>query len=86
MFTVDLSSAKNFDDVITSFNVGLIGPSGGEWNGNWDAFHDYLSWPEADTYKLEVLGWLSCTALSTEQREMMQTIFSENSHVEVSLA
>jgi hypothetical protein len=84
-FTVDLRSAQNAVAVVASFNAGLIGPSGGEWKGNsWDAFHDYLSWPEAERYELKILGWTQCPGLSMQDREMMQTIFTDNPHVQVS--
>ncbi len=83
-FTVDLRSAKNAADVVASFNSGLIGPSGGDWKGNsWDAFHDYLSWPQAETYELNILGWEECSGLSATDREMIKTIFYDNSHVKV---
>lgn len=83
-FTVDLRSAQSAVAVVASFNVGLIGPSGGEWNGNnLDAFHDYLSWPEAETYELKILGWTECPGLSMQDREMMLAIFSDNPHVKI---
>jgi len=83
-FTVDLRNAKSFTDVVASFNVGLIGPSGGTWNGNsWDAFHDYLSWPEAETYALTILAWAECSGLTETERGLMQTIFNDNTHVKI---
>jgi hypothetical protein len=86
VFTVDLRSEISYADLVACFNVGLIGPSGGEWLGNnWNAFHDYLSWPSADTYELKILGWRDCPALSEKDRAMMQEIFTDNPHVKITL-
>jgi hypothetical protein len=41
-------NADNFDDFggfIREFNRVFASHIGGEWNGNLDAFNDYLSWP-----------------------------------------
>jgi hypothetical protein len=86
-YVVDLNSAENFTGIISAFNAGLIVPSGGEWNGNsWDAFHDYLSWPQEENYQLVLVGWASCKALSDEARTMLQSIFKDNIHVAVRFA
>jgi hypothetical protein len=34
----------------------------GEWNGNLDAFNDYLSWPDDSPYRLTLIGWKACVA------------------------
>ena len=50
--------SRNFDDFagfIQEFNRGFVSHLGGTWNGNLDAFHDFLSWPEDRC----VLRWLN---------------------------
>ncbi len=55
-YTIDLRNIASFADFVEAVNVGLIRPAGGEWSGNLDAFHDYLSWPGYDTYELAFQG------------------------------
>lgn len=38
----------------------MIRSVGGEWNGNLDAFNDYLSWPASAPYRLTILGAEKC--------------------------
>ena len=40
--------------------MGFVELVGGKWNGNLDAFNDYLSWPEEEEYELELLDAASC--------------------------
>jgi hypothetical protein len=51
---------RSFDDFVEATNLGFIEPVGGSWNGNLDAFNDYLSSPEEAEYELEVLDASSC--------------------------
>lgn len=60
MYEVDCREVESFDDLIAAFNSGLIELVGGKWNGNLDAFNDYLSWPESCPYVLVVLGREQC--------------------------
>jgi len=61
-YTIDCRHVRTFKDFVEATNVGLIRAAGGEWNGHLDAFNDYLSWPEEDTYELELLGAETCAA------------------------
>lgn len=60
MYEVDCREVRSFEDLIAAFNRGLIELVGGKWNGNLDAFNDYLSWAESCPYKLVVLGREQC--------------------------
>jgi hypothetical protein len=55
-YVVELSQVDSFADAIAAFNEGLIERCGGHWNGNLDAFNDYLSWPVAESYRLVLRG------------------------------
>ena len=55
-YVVDLSRVASFSDAIAAFNAGLIESGGGHWNGNLDAFNDYLSWPAEGRYRLVLRG------------------------------
>jgi hypothetical protein len=59
-FTVDGRNVRTFDDFIEAFNVGFIERVGGKWNGNLDAFNDYLGWPGEEEYELELVGAADC--------------------------
>jgi len=59
-FTIDGRRVRSFDDFIEATNVGLIDRVGGRWNGNLDAFNDYLAWPEEEEYELQLLGADEC--------------------------
>jgi hypothetical protein len=59
-FTIDGRNVASFDDFVVAVNLGFIRHVGGTWNGNLDAFNDYLSWPEEPEYELELLGGESC--------------------------
>jgi hypothetical protein len=60
-FTIDGRAVRSFDDFVEATNAGFIEQVGGRWNGNLDAFNDYLTWPEEDAYELELLGAASCS-------------------------
>ena len=49
-------------------NIGFVGQVGGKWNGNLDAFNDYLTWPEEEQYELEILDSATCTRSRTMLR------------------
>jgi len=61
-FVVDGRNVRSFADFIEAVNVGLVREIGGEWNGNLDALNDYLTWSEADSYELRILGSKNCMA------------------------
>lgn len=61
-FTVDGRGVRSFDDLVTAMNLGFVRQVRGAWNGNLDAFSDYLSWPEEGDYELELLGSDNCIA------------------------
>jgi hypothetical protein len=86
-FIIDLSCAKSFEDFVGAFNEGLCRHVGGGWEGrSWDAFHDYLSWPEEQSYRLTFQGWESPTALDPKDRHMIREILHDNPHVQVAFA
>jgi hypothetical protein len=45
VFEIDGGRFDDFDGFIREFNRVFISQVGGDWNGNLDAFNDYLSWP-----------------------------------------
>jgi len=47
VFEIDGESFDDFDGFIREFNRAFVAHVAGQWNGNLDAFHDYLSWPPA---------------------------------------
>lgn len=61
-YSIDCSSVRSFDDFVRAANAGFIRAVGGEWDGNLDAFDDYLSWPETAEYELELRGAAACAA------------------------
>jgi hypothetical protein len=85
-FTIDLLGARSREDFISAVNAGLCEKVGGHWHGkSWDAFHDYLSWPEEESFRLIVRGWLAFSGLTPEERKIVSDIFRDNSHVETVL-
>jgi hypothetical protein len=59
-FTVDARKVQSFGEFVDAANAGFIERVGGKWNGNLDAFNDYLSWPEEPEYELELVGAADC--------------------------
>ena len=59
-FTIDGRGVRSFDDFVEATNVGFIEQVGGKWNGNLDAFSDYLSWPEEKEYELKLVDAPGC--------------------------
>ena len=83
-FVVDLGGAEGFGDFVAAFNQGFCEPVGGHWSGNsWDAFHDYLSWPEEEQFVLVFRQWQSGRALAASQKAMVEQILKDNPHVQV---
>ncbi|WP_148415449.1 barstar family protein [Noviherbaspirillum massiliense] len=81
-FIVSLEGVNSFDEFVAAFNSGFCNAVGGHWNGrSWDAFNDYLSWPEENEYRLSFEGWHKCPSLSAEDRRMITEIVRGNPHV-----
>ena len=94
-YLVDLSSAASWADVIAAFNEGFVRPvGGGEWNGNLDAFNDYLWWPDEHPYRLVVRRWQACAHAVNQHKtwdqrpvlEVIAEIFRENPQAQIILA
>lgn len=93
-YIVDVSAATSWSDFIAAFNDGFIRLGGGDWNGNLDAFNDYLWWPEEHPYRLVVRGWSACAAVVNQHKtwdgrpvlDVIAEIFRENPQAEVVLA
>ncbi len=47
IFEIDGNNFKDFAGFVAEFNRGFVSHVGGQWNGNLDAFNDYLSWTDA---------------------------------------
>jgi hypothetical protein len=93
-YVVDLSTASSWADFVAAFNVGLVRGLGAEWNGNLDAFNDYLWWPQEHPYRLVVRDWQACSAMVNLHKapdgrpilEVVSEIFADNPQVQVVLA
>ncbi len=86
-FVVDLTNVATYADFVAAFNVGFCESCKGHWHGqSWDAFHDYLSWPEEERFRLVFKGWEGCCGLQAEDRRMVCKILADNPHVEVVFA
>jgi hypothetical protein len=81
-------------DFGTAFNEGFVRPVGGEWNGNLDAFNDYLWWPDEHPYRLVVRGWQACAEAVNRHKtrdrrpvlEVVTEILRDNPQAQVVLA
>lgn len=90
-FVVDVTAATSWADFIAAFNEGFVRRVGGQWNGNLDAFHDYLFWPDEKSFRLIIRGWDRCSASVNEQStwdgrpilDVIEEIFRDNPHVEI---
>lgn len=83
-FVVELGAASTFEEFVAAFNAGFCRHVGGHWHGrSWNAFHDYLSWPEEGRYRLVLRGWKKCRGLRGADRRMVREILADNPHVEV---
>jgi hypothetical protein len=94
-YVVDVSAAQSWSDFIKAFNDGFIRViGGGEWNGNLDAFNDYLYWPDEHPYELVLRGWKECAHLLQERRsgngrpvlEGIEEIFRANEQARIVIA
>src|SRR5687768_1336268 len=82
-YVVDLSGVSSFEEFVAAFNDGFCRHCGGGWNGrSWDAFHDYLSWPSEERFRLTLRGWKQCRGLNAQERKMVSDIIADNEHVE----
>ena len=83
-FIIDLSDAQSFEDFVEAFNAGFCEHVSGHWHGrSWDAFNDYLSWPQEKEFQLTFTGWNTFRGLAETERNIIGEIFSENDHVKV---
>lgn len=87
-YTVTLEAESSFSEFVEAFNVGFCREIGGEWSGNLDAFNDYLSWPEEESFELVLIGWSGCRKMLSSKRaagsrliDVFNEIFSANSQV-----
>jgi len=87
MYQIDCQKINSYGDFIEEFNKNMIRSVGGEWNGNLDAFNDYLSWPEPNPYKLVIKGTDRCKEIlnykANEKHEknlwpLLEEIFLDN--------
>jgi hypothetical protein len=85
-FIVDLVEVNDMKEFISAFNAGVFNQLDGNWNGSWDAFNDYLSWPEEERYHLLLKGWRSCHALTESELAIFIGLLSDNDQVEVVFA
>ena len=93
-FVVDLTHVKSLDGFVEAFNIGFCNKVGGHLHSlHLDAFHDYLSWPDQEPYRLVFRGWKDCTRIlsaihePTERSYLdnLQEIFADNPHVDTVL-
>ena len=92
-YVVDVTTATSWADFIAAFNEGFIRHVGGDWNGNLDAFHDYLSWPDQHPYRLNIRGWARCAPDVNQHAapdgrpvlEVISEIFRDNPQAQVVL-
>ncbi|MGL4423297.1 MAG: barstar family protein [Gemmataceae bacterium] len=86
-FVLDLTNVSTFEGFVAAFNDGFCQHCGGHWHGrSWDAFHDYLSWPQQQQYRLVFEGWAGCRGLQGDDRRLVREILADNPHVEAILA
>lgn len=94
-YVVDLSDVKSWSDFVAAFNRDFIHPVGNaEWNGNLDAFNDFLWWPDEHPYRLVVRGWSACLPAVNKHKtwdnrpvlEVVAEVFQSNPQTEVLLA
>ncbi|MFT3788219.1 MAG: hypothetical protein QM770_18955 [Tepidisphaeraceae bacterium] len=87
-YRIDLEDVHTFADFVAAFNAGMIHSLGGHWNGNFDAFNDYMSWPAEDCYRLLLSHWHKCVDELGVVSEgaflhIARKVFDENPHVTV---
>ena len=85
IYVIDGANFSDFARFVEECNRAFIRGFGGEWNGNWNAFHDYLSWTEGEY----VLVWKhfdrAVDAIGDVDRDIVLDIVAENGHVELRL-
>jgi len=96
-FVVDLTAVTTWVQFIAAFNEGFIRPVSGDWNGNLDAFNDYLAWAgDKDVYepfRLVLRGWNSLSGEINEHKtwdgrhvlNVISEILRDNPHVQLVL-
>jgi hypothetical protein len=85
-FVVDMTNVSTYEEFVAAFNEGFCQHCDGHWHGrSWDAFHDYLSWPDEEQFRLVFKGWEQCSGLRSEDRKMVLEILAINPHVEAVL-
>ncbi len=83
-YVVDCISVASFADFVEATNAGFIRAAGGEWNGNLDAFDEYLSWPADEQYELEFRDAQACAtalgqvAMAGWLRDTLRTCHPDN--------
>jgi hypothetical protein len=80
-FVVNLTGVTTVEGFLAAFNEGFCRHAGGYLQTlNWNAFHDYLSWPDEERYRLVFRGWGRIRGVS---RRVAQEVFQDNPQVEV---
>jgi hypothetical protein len=77
---------SSWAEFTAAFNEGFVRPVGGEWDGNLDAFNDYLWWPDEHPYRIVVRGWAACAPAVNQHKtwdgrsvmEVVAEIFRDN--------
>jgi hypothetical protein len=83
-YRIDMCKVSDMNALVGAFNDGLIRAAGGRWHGNnWDAFNNYFSWPEDESYILLLDGWSQCAALDEQDKAIFEEILAANPHVSV---
>lgn len=83
-FLVDLTGVTTLEGFLAAFNAGFCQQVGGELHTlNWNAFNDFLSWPEEENYRLVFKSWGRIRGV---HRRMAQECFRDNPQVEVVFA
>ena len=94
-YIVDLTTVRRWEDFIEAFNEGFVRlVDNAEWNGNLDAFNDYLWWPNEHPYRLIIRGWQLCYSAISEHKtqdgllvlDVIIEILEQNTQAEVILA
>ena len=94
-YVVDLSAVTSWTDFIAAFNEGFVEQVGGSgWNGNLDAFNDYLWWPDEHPYNLVIRGWTACANAVNQHKapdgqpvlDVVAEIFGHNPQTQLVLA
>jgi hypothetical protein len=93
-YQINLAEVETFEDFVAAFNVGVINSVSGHWNGNLDAFNDYLYWPEPHPYGLTLVGWQKCAVALAKvpayggrtMLSVIEEIFADNPQVVLSFA